>query len=71
MPRLNNCQHVLRELASERDSCGAGHKIGVNYDSAGRVKLRIQNGEAADVVVLQKPAAEELMAQGRIPPRGY
>lgn len=50
-------------IAFERKT---GHKLTISYDSAGKVRTRIQNGESADVVILQKPAAEALAEQGQL-----
>jgi molybdate transport system substrate-binding protein len=43
-----------------------GYKLSIRYDSAGKVRTRIQGGESADVVLLQKPAAAALAEQGQL-----
>lgn len=45
----------------------SGHKLTINYGSAGAVRDRVQNGEAADVAISSKPMMEALIASGRIP----
>jgi molybdate transport system substrate-binding protein len=44
----------------------SGHQLAVAYDSAGAVTKRIQSGEAADVAIIQKPAIEALIKEGKI-----
>ena len=44
----------------------SGHKLVISYDSAGAVRNRIQSGEAADVAIIQKPAVEALIKDGKI-----
>jgi len=58
-------KHALADLAGvfERSN---GHKLMISYDSAGRVKTRIEGGEAADVAIIQKPVVEALSEQGKI-----
>src|SRR5438105_10885762 len=59
---------AISELSSdfEHTTC---HKLTLSYDSAGAVKNRLQAGEAADVVIIQKPAVEELIKEGKLIPR--
>jgi molybdate transport system substrate-binding protein len=56
---------ALTDLADsfERTS---GHKLTIAYDSAGAVTKRIQSSEAADVAIIQKPAIEALIKEGKI-----
>ncbi len=56
---------ALTELSGEFER-GTGHKLIISYDSAGAVKKRIQEGESADVAILQKPALEALSKAGRV-----
>jgi molybdate transport system substrate-binding protein len=44
----------------------SGHALNVSYDSAGAVRNRIQSGEAADATIVQKPAIEALVKEGKI-----
>src|SRR5437588_4656233 len=44
----------------------SGHKLIISYDSDGAVRNRIQSGEAADVTIVQKPAIEALIKDGKI-----
>jgi molybdate transport system substrate-binding protein len=44
----------------------SGHRLAIAYDSAGAVTKRIQSGEAADVAIIQKPAIEALIKEGKI-----
>jgi molybdate transport system substrate-binding protein len=44
----------------------SGHKLAAAYDSAGGVTKRIQSSEAADVAIIQKPAIEALIKEGKI-----
>lgn len=43
-----------------------GHQLSIAYDSAGKVRSRFQGGEAADIVIIQRPVAEVMAADGRI-----
>jgi molybdate transport system substrate-binding protein len=56
---------ALADLAStfERTS---GHTLTIVYDPAGAVTKRIQSGETADVAIIQKPAIEALIKEGKI-----
>src|SRR5437899_4388610 len=58
---------ALVELAPEFERT-TGHTLAITYESAGVVRNRIQNGEAADVAIIQKPAVEALAQQGKIIP---
>ncbi len=59
---------AISELSSDFEHT-TGHKLTLSYDSAGAVKNRLQAGEAADVVIIQKPAVEELIKEGKLIPR--
>jgi molybdate transport system substrate-binding protein len=51
-------RHVgLNELTGEFERM-TGHKVTIIYDSAGAVRNGIQDGEIADVAIIQKPAVE-------------
>ncbi len=58
-------RHAINELAGEFQHM-TGHKLWVSYDSAGAVRKRFQDGEIADVIIIQKPAVEALSEQGKI-----
>jgi molybdate transport system substrate-binding protein len=44
----------------------SGHKITVAYGTAGAVADRVQNGEAADIVISSVPMIDRLQAQGKV-----
>ena len=44
----------------------SGHKVAVAYGTAGAVADRIQNGEAADIVISSAPMIDRLQAQGKV-----
>ncbi len=56
---------ALTDLAGifERTS---GHKLTIAYDSAGAVTKRIQSGETVDTAIIQKPAIEALINEGKM-----
>src|SRR5438309_4917690 len=56
---------ALTDLANtfERTS---GHKLTIVYDSAGAVTKRIQSGETVDLAIIQKPAIEALIKEGKM-----
>lgn len=56
---------ALTELTSEFERM-TGHKLTISYAEAGAVRNRIQGGEIVDVAIIQKPAAEALLEQGKI-----
>ena len=56
---------ALAELSGDFERT-TGHKLRIAYDSAGAVKNRIQSGESADVVIVQKPVVETLVKDGKI-----
>jgi molybdate transport system substrate-binding protein len=56
---------VLSELAGQFERT-TGHTLTITYESAGVVRDRVQRGEPADVAILQRPAAEALVQQGKI-----
>jgi len=56
---------AIAELAPEFERA-SGHTLAITYESAGIVRDRIQNGEAADVAIIQKPAVAALAQQGKI-----
>src|SRR5438552_17911854 len=45
-----------------------GHTLAVTYESAGVVRKRVEDGDTADVAIIQKPAVEALARQGKIVP---
>jgi molybdate transport system substrate-binding protein len=44
----------------------SGHKVTIVYGTAGAVADRVQNGEAADLVISSAPMIDRLQAQGKI-----
>lgn len=60
---------VLTELVGEFEQT-TGHKLRISYEPAGAVRNRVAAGERFDVVILQRPAAEEMVRQGRVDPIG-
>ena len=58
---------ALTELTGEFERM-TGHTLTISYDSAGRIRNRVQAGESADVALIQKPAMEALSEQGKIAP---
>lgn len=45
-----------------------GHVLAIDYDSAGAIRRRVQEGDVCDAVIIQKPAIEALQRRGRIAP---
>jgi len=56
---------ALSDLTGTFESA-TGHKLIIRYGSAGWVKNHIESGDAADVVIIQKPVAETLVDEGKI-----
>ena len=56
---------AITDLAPEFERV-SGHTLAITYESAGVVRDRIQNGEAADVAIIQKPVVDALAQQGKI-----
>src|SRR5215216_954216 len=46
----------------------SGHKVTVDYGTAGAVADRVQKGEAADIVISSLPMIDRLQAQGKVVP---
>src|SRR4051812_30721787 len=46
------------------------HRLVISYAPAAAVKNRIEAGESADVIIVQRPAANELARDGKINPDG-
>ena len=44
----------------------SGHKVTVDYGTAGAVADRVQKGEAADIILSSVPTIDRLQAQGKI-----
>ena len=59
---------VFSELTEPFEQ-STGHKITISYVPAGAARRRIEAGEAFDVAIVQRPAAEELARLGKIEPR--
>src|SRR5262250_1053344 len=58
-------RYAINDLSGEFQQV-TGHKLWVSYDSARAVRNRIQGGESADVAIIDKPAMEALLEQGKI-----
>lgn len=59
---------VFAELAGDFEQA-TGHKLRISYVPAGAARSRVEAGEVFDVVVLQRPTAEELARWGKLDPR--
>src|SRR3954453_11418489 len=59
---------VLSALTSEFERT-SGHKLAIRYEPTIVVKSRIDGGASADVVIVQRPVANELARQGKIDQR--
>src|SRR5689334_25409146 len=59
---------VFAEVA-EQFRQATGHRLTINYVPAGAARARAGAGEAFDVVIVQRPAAEELARERKIDPR--
>jgi molybdate transport system substrate-binding protein len=44
----------------------SGHKVTIAYGTAGAIADRVQNGEAADIVINSAPLIDKLQAQGKV-----
>lgn len=58
-------QPALVELTSTFEG-STGNKLTITYDSAGRVRSRVQAGEPFDVIVIQRPTADALAGQNTL-----
>lgn len=58
---------ALNELAPDFERA-TGHTLAIVYESAGIVRKHVEAGDAADVVIIQKPVVETLAQQGTIVP---
>jgi molybdate transport system substrate-binding protein len=56
---------VLDEVAKEFTHI-SGYKVGIEYRTAGQVKTRIQLGEFADVMILNRPQIDDLLQQKKV-----
>jgi molybdate transport system substrate-binding protein len=45
---------------------GTGHKVTVDYATAGVIRDRIQTGEVVDLTILPRPAMNQLVTQGKV-----
>lgn len=48
----------------------SGHKLAVRYGPAGTVKSSFEAGAMVDVVIVQRPVANDLARKGKLNPRG-
>lgn len=58
-------QAVVTELAPEFESA-SGHKVDLNFGTAGSMRDRIKNGEAADLIILSEAGIAELDKLGYV-----
>ena len=56
---------ALIELAKDF-ALVSGHELTITFDSAGAVAKRIRAGEAFDIAIIQKPAVEALIDEGKM-----
>ncbi len=56
---------AVPELAADFERM-TGHTLTISYDSAGAIRKRVQDGEAADAALIQQPAVEALSQQGKV-----
>jgi molybdate transport system substrate-binding protein len=62
-----NMATILNELRRTFEK-SSGHTLAIEYMSAGQVQNRIQNGEAADAIVVLETFSEPLAKAGKIEP---
>jgi molybdate transport system substrate-binding protein len=60
-----NMATIMGDLTAEFERT-TGHKLVIEYGSVVRMKSRVQDGEAADVAITERPILEDLLKQGRI-----
>jgi molybdate transport system substrate-binding protein len=60
-----NMMPILAPLVTDFERA-TGHKLLVDYGSAGQMRKRLQAGEAADVAIVQRSIIDDLAKQGRI-----
>ncbi len=58
---------MVAALAAEFE-CETGHKLNVNFGTAGSLRERIKDGEASDLVILSESAITELAKLGFVVP---
>ena len=58
---------VLGDIAAEFERA-TGHKLTIDFATAGVLRDRIRNGEMADVTILPRPTMETLLKDGKIAP---
>lgn len=56
---------TLEELTPKYES-GSGNKLVIVYSTIAELKKRIDAGETADVMILSRPALDDLQTQGKI-----
>ena len=61
----NAMMAALKAMTSEFERT-SGHKLTLNFGSAGQVKSRVEAGDAIDVAITSVPAMEDLIKQGKI-----
>jgi molybdate transport system substrate-binding protein len=61
----NGVQSVMVEMLPEFERA-TGHKVMIAYDTANLLLGRITAGEAADLGILPRPAADDLIKQGKV-----
>ena len=61
----NGVQSVMVEMLPEFERA-TGHKVTIAFDTANVLLGRIKAGEAADLVILTRPAIDDLIQQGKV-----
>jgi len=61
----NGVQSVMVEMLPEFERA-IGHKVTIGYDTANLLLGRIKAGESADLVILTRPAIDDLIRQGKV-----
>ena len=56
---------ALDELAPQFEKA-SGHKLKIGYSLIADIKKRVLDGETADVIILSRPAMEDLLKQGKL-----
>ena len=56
---------ALKALASEFEK-SSGHKLVLNFGTAGQVKSRVEAGESVDLVITAAAAIDDLIKQGKV-----
>jgi molybdate transport system substrate-binding protein len=65
----NGVHSVTVEMVPEFERA-TGHKVSIDYYTANQVLGRIKGGDYADLVIITRPAIEDLIQQGKVAPGG-